>query len=113
MSAYIVAQVEVTNWEAYREYARHTPRVIDQFGGRFIVRGGDKTPLEGPADDLRLVIIEFPSLEQVLAFYNSAAYQQVKKLRDGAGTGKFMAVDGYPEEEWREMVRQSSRLTLP
>jgi len=39
VAAYIVAHVDVEDWDAYREYMRHTPRVIQKFGGRFIARG--------------------------------------------------------------------------
>ena len=36
MSAYVVGLVEVSNWDGYREYMRHTPRLIQQFGGRIM-----------------------------------------------------------------------------
>ena len=66
MSAYIVAHVDVKNWVAYREYMRHTPRVIHQFGGRFIARGGEMVTLEGPEETLRIVLIEFPTLDHAM-----------------------------------------------
>ena len=67
MPAYLVARVNVRDWTKYKEYMRHTPRVIAQHGGKFIVRGGSKITLEGPEDDLRLVVIEFPSVAQAQA----------------------------------------------
>src|SRR5262245_53668694 len=57
MPAYLVARVDVRDWTKYREYMRHTPRVIAHHGGKFIVRGGDKITLEGAEDDLRIVVI--------------------------------------------------------
>jgi len=38
MSAYVVGLVEVSNWDAYRRYLRHTPRLKAERGGRFVAR---------------------------------------------------------------------------
>lgn len=113
MPAYIVAHVDVKDREAYAEYMRHTPRVIQRFGGRFVARGGEMVTLEGPEETLRIVLIEFPSLEDAKAFYNSDEYQRTKKLREGGGSAKFVAIDGYPMEKWEAAVRDSAKLELP
>ena len=113
MAAYIVARIQVSDWSRYGEYVKHTPRVIAQFGGRFIVRGGEAVVLEGPDDGLRTVIIEFPSLDQAKAFYASPEYTAVKALREGAGTGTFVAVDGYDPAAWVEALTASRGLEPP
>jgi uncharacterized protein (DUF1330 family) len=113
MAAYIVAHVNIEDWDAYREYMRHTPRVIHKFGGRFIARGGKTVTLEGPEETLRVVLIEFPSIDHAKSFYNSAEYAQTKTLRDGAGAAKFVAIDGYSIEQWQESVRESETLVRP
>ncbi len=110
VAAYIVARVDVRDWEAYREYMRHTPRVIQKFGGRFIARGGAMVTLEGPEETLRVVLIEFPSLEQAKAFYKSPEYARTKRLREGGGEAQFVAVEGYPAEEWEKAARESADL---
>jgi uncharacterized protein (DUF1330 family) len=113
MAAYIVARVDVQDWDKYREYMRHTPRIIQRFGGRFIARGGEMTTLEGPAETLRLVLIEFPSMEQAKAFYNSPEYKRTKKLREGGGSAQFVAIDGYSIDDWTKVAGESERLSLP
>jgi uncharacterized protein (DUF1330 family) len=95
MPAYIIARVQVTDWERYKQYTQATPAAIEKFGGRFIVRGGETVSLEGPSEAGRLVVIEFPSLERAKAFYHSEEYSQAKKLREGAATAQFLAVEGY------------------
>jgi uncharacterized protein (DUF1330 family) len=95
MSAYIIARVQVTDWEQYREYTKATPAAIERFGGRFVVRGGEMITLEGPQETGRVVIIEFPSLDQAKAFYHSEEYSRAKKLREGAATGQFLAIEGW------------------
>ena len=94
MAAYIIARVNVTDWSRYREYTKLTPGAIERFGGKFIVRGGEMVTLEGPPETHRVVIIEFPSLERAKEFYRSEEYSKVKKLREGAATGQFVAIEG-------------------
>jgi uncharacterized protein (DUF1330 family) len=94
MSAYIIARVEVTDWARYREYTKETSAAIARYGGKFIIRGGEITTLEGEPETRRLVVIEFPSLDQAKAFYHSPEYTRVKGLRAGAAVGQFLAVEG-------------------
>lgn len=94
MSAYLIATIEVTDWEQYQQYTRASSQAVAQYGGRFIVRGGDKITLEGPEETRRIVVIEFPSLEQIKTYYDSKEYQEAKQLRQGAATGSFVAVQG-------------------
>ncbi len=113
MAAYVIARVDVKDWGAYREYMRHTPRVIQKFGGRFIARGGDMLTLEGPPETLRLVLMEFPSMAQAKAFYDSSEYKRTKTLREGGGSAQFVAIDGYSVTDWEQAVAESTRLSLP
>ena len=94
MPAYVIARVEVTNWDKYNEYLKVGPGTIAQYGGRFIARGGEMVTLEGPEESRRLIILEFPSLAEAKAWYNSKEYQDAKKLRTGASIGSLIAIDG-------------------
>jgi uncharacterized protein (DUF1330 family) len=94
MSAYIVARIEVTDRQQYSEYTKVTPAAIGRYGGRFLARGGDTITLEGSSETRRVVILEFPTLSQAKAFYHSDEYQAAKRLREGAATADFLAVDG-------------------
>jgi uncharacterized protein (DUF1330 family) len=75
MSAYIFASVEITDPAAYEEYRRRVPAIIAAYGGRYLARGGAVERLEGNAPANRLVIVEFPDMVRLKAFYNSAEYQ--------------------------------------
>ena len=94
MSAYIIARVRVTDPEHYPDYTAHTPGTIAQYGGRFIVRGGQTETLEGPAEDRRLVVIEFESMEQAKAWYNSPEYQAIVPIRWAAAESESILVEG-------------------
>ncbi len=94
MAGYIIARVNVSDWDKYREYTKATPAVVGKFGGRFIVRGGESVTLEGPEETNRIVVIEFDSLDQAKAFYESAEYQAAARLRQGAASAQFIAIEG-------------------
>ena len=94
MTAFILARVEITDWDRYKEYVKETPGVVEKYGGRFIARGGKVETLEGAEEKGRVVLIEFPSFEMAKEFYYSPEYQEVKKLRAGAASGHFLVIDG-------------------
>ena len=94
MSAYVIARIDITDPDRYREYVKATPAVIAKFGGRFIARGGETITLEGPAETRRVVLIEFPSLEMAKAFYDSPEYREVMKLREGSADASLVAIAG-------------------
>lgn len=92
--AYFLVQSDVTNPTQYAEYAKLTPSIVEQFGGKFLTRGGQSATLEGRQAPSRVVVIEFPNYERAQAFYKSAEYQKVKKMRDGAATLQVVIVEG-------------------
>ena len=94
MSAYVIARIEVTDMEQYKKYIAASSVAVPNFGGKFIARGGDKVTLEGPEEKRRVVILEFPTLDKAVEFYNSEEYTSARKLRDGAAIASLVAVDG-------------------
>lgn len=94
MVAYLLAQIDVADPEAYKLYTAETPRVIQQFGGRFIVRGGNPEALEGDLPAKRVVLIEFPDKAAVKRFYASAEYQKILPLRLACSTGRVTILEG-------------------
>ena len=94
MSAYVIARVEVTDWDKYNDYLKVGPGTLARYGAKFIARNGQKATLEGPEENRRLIILEFPSLAKAKEWYNSEEYQNAKKLRAGASVGSLVAIDG-------------------
>jgi len=94
MSAYVIAEIEVTDPVAYEEYRRQVPAVVTKFGGRFIVRGGKIDPREGGWTPQRIVVVEFPSMAQAQKWYDSPDYAPLIKLRQKASNGKLILVEG-------------------
>ena len=94
MAAYIIAYIEVTDPPRYEQYKKLTPDAIARYGGKFIVRGGEKLTLEGPTENRRVVVLEFPTIEQARTFYDSPEYRHAKSFREGAAKASFILVDG-------------------
>jgi uncharacterized protein (DUF1330 family) len=94
MPAYLIARIRVTDPEQYKKYIAVTPGILAGFGAKFLARGGETTTLEGPEEETRVVIVEFPSLEKVREFYSSPEYQEAIKIRTGAAEVSMMAIAG-------------------
>jgi uncharacterized protein (DUF1330 family) len=95
MNGYLIANIEVSDDAAYDAYRSRTPGIIAKYGGRFLVRGGAITPLEGDMMVRRLVILEFPSVAAAKRFYDSPEYQEVIPFRTRASQGALLIVEGF------------------
>ena len=94
MSAYLIADVDVHDPDVYAEYRRRVVPLVQKHGGRFIVRGGAHDVLEGDWRPQRLVIIEFPDMAALNAWYGSPEYATLIALRQGVSRGSLIAVEG-------------------
>ena len=96
MPAYIYADVEVTDPALYEAYRARVPAVIAAHGGRYLVRGGACELLEGEAMPQRQVILEFPDIAHLKAFYTSPEYRELIAIRQSASRGRLVAMEGLP-----------------
>ncbi|HXW74574.1 MAG TPA: DUF1330 domain-containing protein [Steroidobacteraceae bacterium] len=94
MAAYLIADVDVRDAQAYEEYRQEVPGVIAAYGGRYLVRGGAVLRLEGAAAMHRVVVLEFADMAKLKAFYESAEYQRLIPLRQKASRSSLFAVEG-------------------
>ena len=96
MPAYLIANVDVKDAERFSEYMKATPPLIEKFGGKFLVRGGDFEVLEGDWKPKRLVMVEFESMQKAREFYDSPAYIELRKMRQEVAYTEWVFVDGVP-----------------
>ena len=94
--AFYVADFELTDPEGIRPYSANVASTFEPFGGRFAVRGGTVTPLEGDPPKGRLVVIAFESKEKAQAWYDSAAYTELRPHRQKSGRTRAFIVEGTP-----------------
>jgi len=94
MAAYLLVDCKVTDPAQYEEYKGAAQSAIESYGGRYLVRGGGSVALEGNWQPNRIVVLEFPTLQQAKIFYDSPAYQAARAKRAGAAEMKIIAVEG-------------------
>ncbi len=94
MAGYIVADIEITDPNEYQTYAQQTAATLERYGRKFLVRGGNPETLEGDRKTKRLVIIEFPSVEQAKAWYDSPEYSAIKGIRQRSAISNILLVHG-------------------
>ena len=97
MAAYVISEVEMLDETQGRRYRELAAGSIARHGGRYLVRGAAPVVAEGnwPASS-RLVIVEFPSMERLQAWYASADYAEALAVRQTALDRRLLFVDGAP-----------------
>ena len=95
MPAYWVARANITDPVAYKRYTDRVPDIVSHHGGKVLARGGRYRIMEGPETFHRHVVIEFPTLEQAVACFESPEYQEAAAFRRaGGGVVENVIVDG-------------------
>jgi uncharacterized protein (DUF1330 family) len=90
--AYWIARVDVRDPETYKKYVETAKPAFVRHQAKFLARGGRTEVLEGKAR-ARNVIIEFPSMEEALACYNSPDYTAARAIRQTVSDGEFVLVE--------------------
>lgn len=99
MPAYWMAHAKINNPGEYKRYTDLVPAIINKYGGKVLARGGNYKINEG-GDDFRQfhrhVVIEFPTMDQAVACFESKEYQDAAAFRraGGAGVVQNVIVDG-------------------
>jgi len=94
MSAYVIAEVNVTDPKHYEEYRKLVPATLEKYGGRFLVRGGAVESVEGRWAPARIVVLEFASMAQAHSWYRSPEYQRALAIRLKTADSKVIFVEG-------------------
>jgi uncharacterized protein (DUF1330 family) len=92
---YLIANLEVTDPAGFEQYRQKVTPLIEKFGGRYLVRGGELDKKEGSLALKRLVVLEFPSLDAARRFYDSPEYAPLIKIRQASTKSDLVLVDGY------------------
>jgi len=93
--AYWIARGKVSEPAEYKKYADQVPAIMAKYGAKPLARGGRFQIMEGPQKFERFVVIEFPTLEQAAACFNSDEYKKAAAFRrGGAGEVEIVIVEG-------------------
>jgi len=90
---YVIAEVDVTDPEAFKKYAEKAPATVAAFDGHYLVRGGKIQAVEGEAPK-RIAVIAFESAEKARAWEYSPAYEAIKPMRHSSAKSRIFIVEG-------------------
>ena len=94
MPGYLIIQNHVVDPDEYAAYRERAPAVVQQFGGRYLVRGGAHEVVEGDWDPERVIVLEFPSVERAREWYHSPEYQEIAPMRQRSAPSEIILVEG-------------------
>jgi uncharacterized protein (DUF1330 family) len=94
MPAYIAVDITIDDPQTYDRYKLLAPPSIAKYGGRYLVRGGTTTTLEGNWSPTRLVILEFPDAGAAHRWWSSPEYAEAKTLRQSCARTQMVLLDG-------------------
>ena len=91
--AYYVAEVEILDEAAMREFGPKVAAVTQAHGGKYIVRSRTATAIEGAPPKI-VIIAQFESVEKIVAYRNSPEYKAIDDLRRKSSRERSFAVEG-------------------
>ena len=95
MAAYLIVNVaEIRDADAYARYRQEVSETVRRAGGRYLVRGGEVSLLEGEWTPNRLIVVEFPSADAARAWWSSSEYAGLKELRQVSTRSQMVVVEG-------------------
>ena len=96
MAAYILVDITINDPQTYERYKLLAPASIAAYHGKYLVRGGRTEVLEGDWEPSRLVILEFPGVEEAKAWFDSEEYAAAKALRQSCAATEMLLGEGFP-----------------
>jgi uncharacterized protein (DUF1330 family) len=111
--AFAIGAHRMRDADAFKPYVARVADVIKDYGCRYIARGGAVTPLCGTFVPDRAVLMEFPSADNVVAFYFSESYAPLLRIRLKATEPRFVLVartGALPERTRRAIAEGLGKL---
>jgi len=93
----MIIESKAKNPEKYQQYIAQVPEIVAKYGGRYLARGGQVTPLLGGWRPERVIILEFPSEANIRQWLSSPEYQAITPLREAGAEIRAVVVQGCAE----------------
>ena len=93
---YVVAEVDITDAATFERYRTQVPGTLMPYNGRYVIRAGKVTPLEG-VPPKRFAVIEFESVAKAAEWYHSKAYQAIAPIRQSSAKTRSFIIEGAAE----------------
>ena len=94
MAAYVIGDIEVTEPAAFQGYRNRFGATVEQYSGKFVIRGGKVNTKEGDWHPRHLLMLEFPSLELAERWSNSPEYKPLIAIREKSARTQLLIAEG-------------------
>ena len=95
MKYYLVGEVEITDQSWVPDYIRNVTEMVERHGGRYLARTSIVERIEGDRKPPQiLVILEWPSKESAMAFFESEEYRPYRQNRIAGAKNEFLLAAG-------------------
>ena len=94
MAAYVIADVNVTNPELFKKYSEQVPATVEQYGGKYLIRGGEVEKAEGDWGPTRVVVIEFENMSMLQKWNSSHEYSGPLRIRQQSADTNVLFLEG-------------------
>lgn len=98
MPAYVLIEIQINDRNMYLQYIEKAKPIVESFGGEYIIRGGNATPLFGNWTPERMIMIKFPAQENVQDCFSSEEYLQIAGLRENSTVTRAVILEGYESD---------------
>jgi uncharacterized protein (DUF1330 family) len=94
MKYYGIAEIDATDLSWVEEYLAGVTPLVERLGGRYLARNRPRKIEGGGPPPQTIVLIEWPSEEAALAFYDSDEYRPYREARLAGASGDLLLVPG-------------------
>ena len=94
MPAFVIVEIDILDPAGYEEYKKLAGATVDNYGGKYIVRGGRTEVLEGDWKPKRIVVLQFDSRQHAKDWLNSEEYRESRKMRHRTARTNMILVEG-------------------
>lgn len=92
--AYYIGEHEIKDEAAFADYLKQVIPIIERHGGRYLTKAGTHEMLEGHWQPNRVVIVVFPDMVSLKAWYYAPDYQPLIAKRQAAARDVMIAIEG-------------------
>lgn len=94
MTVYMIAQISITDREAYRRYQARFIDVLSRYRGTLLAYDREPSVEEGEWDRERVVLMSFPDEGAFREWADSGEYQEIAVDRRAGSSGVVLLVRG-------------------
>ena len=94
VKGYLLGQITISDKSEYKLYDSKIRNIIEDFGGKYLVKGGLRIVKEGSPSYQRDVLVEFKDIKTAQRFFSSQQFKEISKFRKAGSSGFLILVEG-------------------